>query len=296
MRRVLALFGLVAIFMTALVPAAAAGVAVDDEDAVILTGRAHVDEGEEADAVVAFDGPAVIEGTVDNVVAFNGDITITGMVRETAIAFNGQVRVESGGMVHGDVYSSKKPFVDPNATVDGNTGRFNVKWFEAPFNVFSRVAFWLAVSVSTLILGGILLLLGPKALDAAVPVRRHGVGAAIGMGLALFIGLPILAIVAMITVVALPFGLGLLFSLALIYAVGYVFSAWLLGRMLVGESRGRGIAFLAGWGVLRLIALVPVLGGLMWFAATVFGLGVLIVEMWRAREPKAAPAQVAAAG
>ena len=34
-------------------------------------------------------------------------------------------------------------------------------------------------------------------------------------------------------------------------------------------------AFLVGWAILRLVALVPTLGGLVWFAAVVFGLGVL---------------------
>jgi hypothetical protein len=43
------------------------------------------------------------------------------------------------------------------------------------------------------------------------------------------------------------------------------------------------VAFLAGWGILRVLALVPILGGLVSFAAMVFGLGALIVAIWRAR-------------
>jgi type IV secretory pathway TrbD component len=31
------------------------------------------------------------------------------------------------------------------------------------------------------------------------------------------------------------------------------------------------------------VALVPILGGLIWFAAVVFGLGVLVVAIWRGR-------------
>jgi hypothetical protein len=34
-------------------------------------------------------------------------------------------------------------------------------------------------------------------------------------------------------------------------------------------------AFLVGWAILRLVALVPIRGGLVWFAAVVFGLGIL---------------------
>jgi hypothetical protein len=43
------------------------------------------------------------------------------------------------------------------------------------------------------------------------------------------------------------------------------------------------VAFLVGWAILRVVALIPILGGLVWFAAVVFGLGALAVAIWRAR-------------
>ena len=52
-----------------------------------------------------------------------------------------------------------------------------------------------------------------------------------------------------------------------------------------------GPGLLVGWGILRILALVPILGGLVWFAAVVFGLGALLVAIWRARTTsRAAPA------
>jgi type IV secretory pathway TrbD component len=43
--------------------------------------------------------------------------------------------------------------------------------------------------------------------------------------------------------------------------------------------------------LLRVLALIPILGGLVWFAAVVFGLGALVVAIWRARTTsRAAPA------
>jgi hypothetical protein len=46
------------------------------------------------------------------------------------------------------------------------------------------------------------------------------------------------------------------------------------------------LAFLAGWGILRLLALIPVAGGLVWLAATVWGLGALVIAARTAgREP-----------
>lgn len=55
------------------------------------------------------------------------------------------------------------------------------------------------------------------------------------------------------------------------------------------------VSFLAGLGILRLLALVPVVGGLAWFAATVMGLGALAIATWRARG-EGARTQVAPAG
>lgn len=49
------------------------------------------------------------------------------------------------------------------------------------------------------------------------------------------------------------------------------------------------VAFPAGWAILRVVALVPILGGLVWFAAAVVGLGALAVASWHARSATPAP-------
>jgi hypothetical protein len=48
-------------------------------------------------------------------------------------------------------------------------------------------------------------------------------------------------------------------------------------RLVVKEPTSRYLAFLAGWGALRVIALVPFLGGIAWLVGTVLGLGTLWV-------------------
>jgi hypothetical protein len=68
-----------------------------------------------------------------------------------------------------------------------------------------------------------------------------------------------------------------------IYALGYSASGWILGRSILRRPTSWVVAFLVGWAILRVIALVPILGGLAWFAAVVFGLGALAVAVWRAR-------------
>src|SRR5690606_10580234 len=114
-------------------------------------------------------------------------------------------------------------------------------------------------------------------------------------GVVVLIGLPIAAVIAMVTLVGLPLGLGILLALGLIYGVGYVAGAWVLGRRILRTSAPV-LAFLVGWGILRLIALVPILGGLVSLAATVVGLGAIVVALFTARRGRAAepaPADVA---
>ena len=120
---------------------------------------------------------------------------------------------------------------------------------------------------------------------------RTRIGPSIGWGLLAFFGLPILAIIALVTIVGIPLGLGLLAALALIYTLGYTATAWIVGRRILRAGTAWAVAFLLGWGILRVLALIPVVGGLIWFAAVVFGLGALAVAIWRARSTSpAAPA------
>ena len=74
--------------------------------------------------------------------------------------------------------------------------------------------------------------------------------------------------------------------------VAYATTAWIVGRrVLRNRSASPWAALLAGWGILRLLALIPVAGGLVGLAATVVGLGALTVALWRARRPGAPAAR-----
>jgi hypothetical protein len=263
----------------------------EKNDLVVLTGHASVPEGESFDSVVIFDGPATIEGTVNrSVVVFNGPVTISGSVAEEVVAFNGTITVRSGATVGGDLVSRTDPVIEEGAVVEGEIGRDPGRLFRDPFPFIGRVEAWLAVSVSTLALGLLLLALAPRAADAVAAAWRTGMGPSIGWGLLLLVGLPIVAIVAFITIVGIPFGFGLGLALFMIYAGGYTAGGWLLGRTLLKPPTSRFGAFLVGLAILRAVALVPILAGLLGFVATVVGLGAIAVALWRARRTTAAPA------
>jgi hypothetical protein len=275
-------------------PASPAAAQEEDSEApeafVVLSGPANVPQGEQVGDLVVFHGSSTVDGTVDgSLTAFDAPVTISGQVDGDVVVFNGRVELLGGANVTGDVVSREAPVVASDATIGGSTRRVhtNVNW--DGFGLAGRLLWWLAVSMSTLVVGLVLLSLVGRGGNRIVEAGRTGVGPSIGWGLLLFFGLPIVGIVVLLTLVGIPLGLGLLAALALIYALGYTAAAWILGRLIVREPTAWVVAFLLGWAILRVAALIPILGGLAWFAAVVFGLGALTVAVWRARSGVPAP-------
>jgi cytoskeletal protein CcmA (bactofilin family) len=277
-----------ALLILAFAPASAAGQAADGSfsgDRVVITGPVIIGSGESADDVVVIDGPVSVAGRVrGDLVVVSGKLRISGTVDGDVVAVSERATLARGAHIGGDlIYGDKRPLVASGATVEGDVDRVSVSEITDPVGFIGAVAVWIAVSVSALVLGLLLLWLAPRALQAAFAAATTSLGATIGWGLLLFFGLPILAVIALVTLVGIPLGVALLLALLPLYAIGYTTSAWLLGRRLVRPPRGRVLAFLAGLAILRLLAIIPIVGGIVWFAATVVGLGALMVATWRAR-------------
>jgi hypothetical protein len=254
-------------------------------DRVVITGPVTIDRGEIADDVVVIDGPVSVAGRVrGDLVVVSGKLRISGTVDGDVAAVSDRATLAPGARIGGDlVYGDKRPVVPGGATVEGDVDRVSVGEIVDPVGFIGAAALWIAVSVSALVLGLLLLWLAPRALEAAFAAASTSLGPTIGWGLLLFFGLPIVALIALVTLVGIPLGVALLLALLPLYSIGYTTSAWLLGRRLLGPPRGRVLAFLAGLAILRVLAIIPILGGIVWFAATVVGLGALLLATWRAR-------------
>jgi hypothetical protein len=76
----------------------------------------------------------------------------------------------------------------------------------------------------------------------------------------------------------------MLSGLNVLAPLGYVAASLVFGRSMVkGTSTGARIgAFFAGYGILRALALIPGIGFLVWFVASIFGIGALTIAAWRA--------------
>jgi hypothetical protein len=246
------------------------------DDQVILNGRAVVPAGETVGSVTIFNGPAVIEGTVrDSVVVFNGDTEIVGTVGREVVSFNGDVLIRSGAEVGGDLVTSTDPTIEQGATVRGSQQNVATRFDLEDFGLASRIAWWIGVTVSTIILGMVLLLFAPRAAESLEMVVRDRLGSSIAWGVGLLFLLPIVAIIALVTIVALPLGLALLAGLGLLFMIGYVAATFVVGRLILKPPQSPYLAFLVGWVILRLLALIPVVGGIVWILASAWGLGLL---------------------
>jgi hypothetical protein len=248
------------------------------DDQVVLTGELLVPEGATVGTAVIFNGDATIDGTAtESVVVFNGDVEITGTVGDDVVAFNGRVIVRSGAEVDGDIASRQHPQIEEGARVRGQITGISDRFDFEGLGWVGRYVWWFGYTISTLILGLVLLLFLPGVDAPLTDAFRRRMGASFGFGAAIFFLLPIAAVLLLVVVVAIPLGLFLLLALALLYTLGYVAGAHVLGRRLVNQPGSRYVAFLVGWLILRGIGLIPFLGGLVWALASIAGLGALVI-------------------
>lgn len=275
----------------ALAAPAAAGAgtgASGDDPIVVLVGDVTVPAGKTVEGVFVASGDARIAGHVDgDVIVFSGDTLLSGTVDGDLITVSGHARLLRSARVGGDVhYGDQHPAVSPLARVGGDVT--NEDWTDSVdlLPLVGGILFWLAIGISTFVLGALLLLIAPRAAEALEARSRERIGPLIAIGIAILISLPIAAFLAGITLLGLPLAFGILLAMLPLCAVAYAVSAYVLGRRLVKPPRDRILAFLAGLAVLRVLALVPFLGVLVGIAAVVFGLGLIGAAIGAARRPE----------
>jgi hypothetical protein len=267
------------------------GQARDDDSQIVLTGRLQVADDETVDTALIFDGPALVEGTVrESLLVFNGDAEIPGTVEEDVFVFNGDLVVRSGAVVGGDLITQGTPEVEEGATVRGEQKAVVTELDIDIVGFGGRVFWWVAYSISVLVLGLLLLLFAPQLFPAVREIVRTRLGSSIGWGFGLFFLLPIGSVLLLVTVIGFPLGVFTLLALAFIYTIGYVVATLAVGSMIMRTSPSRFVVFLVGWAVLRLPALIPFVGGWLWFLASVWGLGLLAVAIRNRAVTTMAPA------
>ena len=158
-------------------------------------------------------------------------------------------------------------------------------------------AYWLNAMIwgSAFLVGLVLISLAPGFMQQATrQVSR--IGAPLGFGLAMFVLMPVAAGLACFTVVGLGLGVPLLFAWLFMIFFGQVFAAVWVGEAILGAGVGAWSMtgrLALGLFLIRLGALIPVLGVWVRFLACLLGLGALTLIVWRRFQPPAPPAPAA---
>src|SRR5919199_1504284 len=204
-----------------------AGSASAASDHVVITGGAVVPAGQTAGDFVVLDGTVRIAGrATGDVVSVSGPVRVSGRVDGDLIAVSDRAFLAPTARVGGDLrYGDERPVLARGATVGGKISDEN--WVDAAngWGWVSLFGWWLAVSVSTLIVGALLVLLAPAALYAAERAVRERLGATVAWGVGIAIGVPLLAVLALVTLVGIPFGIALLLAAIPVLLVAYAASA-----------------------------------------------------------------------
>jgi hypothetical protein len=235
----------------------------------------------------------LIKGRID------GDLDVQGEQVALSAQIGGDVKVRARTLVLGPDTTiegkliweaAEQPDIPGEAIVAGGVqGKVVRRWNGPSSNsafFAGEAAARLMIAVSAFLVGALFVFFAPSTADRAVEAARRRWPAALGWGALLAFVTPLLAIILMLTIVGIPLGLLGLLAYPLLLLLGYASGAMTLGALALG-TRGVGRRILAvGAGVLglTLFAFLPFLGPIIGLAATLFGLGVLVVMM----RPKAA--------
>jgi hypothetical protein len=255
------------------------------EDQVVLSGTVVVARGTAVGEVLVFSGRAIVNGVVEgDVVVFDGPVVVTGQVNGSVIAADGAVRLAASARVGGDVLASAPIRIRSGAEVAGDTRSETRFSLEAPLAALGKLLGPVAIAVSVLLTGLVLVWLAPRGADAVADALTAAPLASLGWGILLTLVIPLTAVALVVSVLGLPLGLTLILSLGFWWLIGLTWAAWCAGRGLVHAPRGRSTAFLAGWAILAAVGLVPILNAAVWTLAPVLGLGAMVVAAWHARQ------------
>jgi cytoskeletal protein CcmA (bactofilin family) len=241
--------------------------------------------GKVGGSVTTFLNTLTIDGTVGrDVLTFGSEATIAGIIGGGIQAQGNTIRFNSGAQVNGpvkfkgehppDVSSGAKLTVPVEFTQEKRHSRYQ----DSGFYVW-RVIWTAAVILFGLVLFNLLPTFARATVDSA---ERYG--ASFGLGVLVFFGVPIAAFIACITVVGLMIGIStfILWMTTLFCAqivVGTIVGQWLMGHtretwQLIGRM-------VVGVIVVRVLGMIPFLGGWVRFAVVLWGMGAISLAIYR---------------
>jgi len=252
---------------------------------------------------------SIVGGTVT---AGTGNGELNGHIAGDILAFGGDFDV-NGSLGHDAAFQVETLHIGPSAEIKGRTKfqgsreaevspaaklaspiEFTLKKHEHERNYSSPRFYWHQTLLwgASFVFGLVLILLAPGFLfDAQRACRK--IAQSIGFGLLFLLATPIAAIIVCITIVGLGVGIStLLLYVIAIYSANVYVGSW-LGERILGEGVGVGAALgrlALGLVILRVVGTVPYIGGWISFVVVAWGLGAMVLALYRYMRPQLAPA------
>jgi hypothetical protein len=238
---------------------------------------------------------------IENAHAFGGNVTISPNARvvDTAIAVGGDVVLKRGARVDGDAYSFGGKIVqEPGATIGGERATFSDRhgMMYEPYGrndffprYFFNAIFRISSAVVAAILGLIIIQTRPQFLPSLATKLRQQPGLTALWGIGAIVSIMFVSVFLAITLIGIP-----LIPLISLTAIIAALVGSLGVALFVGQSIGRNAKysalqqFFVGLAILTVLALIPVLGGLVVFLINLFGLGVILLWQFDRDKPQMA--------
>lgn len=241
-------------------------------------------------SILAFGGELVLSAPVGGKVkAAAGELLISDKVDGDVEAAAGKIRLTADARINGNLtYSSEEEIsLDPGAVISGTVtrkdspGLFDISPEKLSVVFFGTYIFTAFVNFfSTLLIGLVLLNFCPEFMRRTVELLREKTLSSVGAGFLTVILTPIIIISLMLTILVIPLAL-ILTGIYLIYLyVSRVFVIYWAGHLIFkksGKESSSGWVFFTGLIVFTVLSVIPVIGGIITFLATVFGLGSLLL-------------------
>lgn len=152
---------------------------------------------------------------------------------------------------------------------------------------------WILWTLGLMVVITTLLLVLPAFFAGVIETLERRPGASALLGFAMLVCIPVASIILLITLIGAPLGLLFMAVYAVLLLVGYVVAGaavgdWVLKRFRyasAGATSSRIAAAIAGILVIAVLGAIPLLGGLVCFAALLMGIGALVLAMKRTLGP-----------
>lgn len=150
---------------------------------------------------------------------------------------------------------------------------------------WAKVGFDLFALVALLFMGIILILIAPRMFNSVTTIKSSDIWKPLLVGLVAMIVVPVLVIISMSTIIGLPLGFLIMFAWIIVWMIAIIVAGYWLGRVMMPKQRNVILLMLVGVVVLAVIMSIPILGGIVWFLASLLGSGLILMNIQK-RLPK----------